>query len=43
MKSKKIRVWMDHSIAYLMEFTNSPLKFKTIESEFIEDKKNCLG
>jgi hypothetical protein len=30
---------MDHSIAYLMEFTNSPFEIQTIESEFIEDKK----
>jgi hypothetical protein len=31
---------MDGSfIAYLMEFTNSPFEIQTIESEFIEDKK----
>lgn len=30
---------MDHSIAYLMEFTNSPFEIQTIESEFIEGKK----
>lgn len=36
---KKLGVWMDHSIAYLMEFTNNPFEIKTIESEFIERKK----
>jgi hypothetical protein len=36
---KKLGVWMDHSIAYLMEFTNSPFEIQTIESEFIEGKK----
>ena len=27
---------MDHSIAYLMEFTNNPFEIKTIEPEFPE-------
>jgi hypothetical protein len=43
MKSKKIRD-MDGSFYCIFNgIQNSPLKFKTIESEFIEDKKNCLG
>lgn len=37
---KKLGVWMDHSIAYLMEFTNNPFEIKTIESQLIRDKKN---
>jgi hypothetical protein len=36
---KKLGVWMDHSIAYLMEFTSNPFEIKTIKSEFIESKK----
>lgn len=36
---KKLGVWMDHSIAYLMEFTNNPFEIKTIESELTESKK----
>jgi hypothetical protein len=37
---KKLGVWMDHSIAYLMEFTNNPFEIKTIESQLRRDKKN---
>jgi hypothetical protein len=36
---KKIGIWMDHSIAYLMEFTNNPFEIKTIESKFSIDEK----
>ncbi|EIA07198.1 hypothetical protein [Flavobacterium frigoris] len=36
---KKLGIWMDHSIAYLMEFTNSPFEIKTIESKFSIDEK----
>ena len=36
---KKLGIWMDHSIAYLMEFTTSAFEIKTIESEFKEQKK----
>lgn len=35
-RAKKLGVWMDHSIAYLMEFTNNPFEIKTIEPEFPE-------
>jgi hypothetical protein len=41
MKSKKIRS-MDHSIAYLMEFTNNPFEIKTIESELTEDNNQLI-
>ncbi|MGO4819880.1 MULTISPECIES: hypothetical protein [unclassified Flavobacterium] len=33
--SKKLGVWMDHSIAYLMEFTANPFEIKTVESDSI--------
>ena len=36
---KKLGIWMDHSIAYLMEFTNNPFEIKTIESKFSIDEK----
>tara|TARA_R110002126_G_scaffold29853_1_gene98174 strand:+ start:1240 stop:1623 length:384 start_codon:yes stop_codon:yes gene_type:complete len=36
----KLGIWMDHSIAYLMEFTNNPFEIKTIVSQFsIEEKE----
>jgi hypothetical protein len=38
-KAKKLGVWMDHSIAYLMEFTDNPFEIKTIESKIPEVKK----
>jgi hypothetical protein len=33
--TKKLGIWMDHSIAYLMELTSNPFEIKTIESKFI--------
>ncbi len=40
MKStKKLGIWMDHSIAYLMEFSSDPFEIKTIESKFTHQKK----
>lgn len=30
---KKLGIWMDHSIAHLMEFTDEPFEVKTIESK----------
>tara|TARA_R110000868_G_scaffold108031_5_gene295180 strand:+ start:4489 stop:4872 length:384 start_codon:yes stop_codon:yes gene_type:complete len=38
-KVNKLGIWMDHSIAYLMEFTNNPFEIKTIESQFSIDEK----
>ncbi|WP_395050234.1 hypothetical protein [Flavobacterium sp.] len=37
--TKKLGIWMDHSIAYLMEFTSNPFEIKTIESKFTHLKK----
>lgn len=37
--TKKLGIWMDHSIAYLMEFTSNPFEIKTIESTFTHQKK----
>lgn len=34
---KKLGIWMDHSIAHLMEFTDEPFEVKTIESAFQEN------
>lgn len=34
---KRLGIWMDHSIAHLMEFTNKHFEIKTIESQL---KKN---
>ena len=35
---------MDHSIAYLMEFTSNPFEIKTIESNFSnQDKKEAFA
>lgn len=39
---KKLGVWMDHSIAYLMEFTNNPFEIKTIESELTENNNQLI-
>jgi hypothetical protein len=36
--AKKLGIWMDHSIAHLMEFTNEPFEVKTIESKFNTQK-----
>ncbi|WP_284652933.1 hypothetical protein [Flavobacterium terrisoli] len=35
----KIGIWMDHSIAYLMEHSNNPFEIKTIESDFTQQEK----
>lgn len=37
--SKKVGVWMDHSIAHLMEFSKDPFEIKTIESNFTQEQK----
>ncbi len=39
---KKLGVWMDHSIAYLMEFTNNPFEIRTIESQFTEGNNELI-
>lgn len=41
---RKLGVWMDHSIAHLMELTDKPFEIKTIESEFNhQDKEESLA
>lgn len=37
--AKKIGIWMDYSIAHIMEFSEEPLEVKTIESEFTHEEK----
>jgi hypothetical protein len=40
MKSiKKLGVWMDHSTAHLMEFSETPFEIETIESKFTHEEK----
>lgn len=36
---KRLGIWMDHSIAHLMEFTNKHFEIKTIESKLTEEVK----
>jgi len=45
MKTEKyLGIWMDHSIAHLMEFTSDPIETKTIESKFTHEvKKESLS
>jgi stalled ribosome rescue protein Dom34 len=35
----KIGIWMDYSIAHLMEFSNNPFEVNTIESDFTHQEK----
>lgn len=37
--AKKIGIWMDHSIAYLLEYSSNPMEVKIIESKFTYNKK----
>ncbi|TDD98442.1 hypothetical protein [Flavobacterium cellulosilyticum] len=37
--AKKLGIWMDHSFAYLLDYSKNPLETKTIESKFTFDKK----
>lgn len=37
--AKDLGIWMDHSIAHLMEFTTDPIETKTIASEFTHQAK----
>lgn len=37
---KRLGIWMDHSIAHLMEFTNKHFEIKTIESKLTNEVKN---
>lgn len=40
MKTKnKLGIWMDHSIAHLMEFTSNHFEIETIESKFTKEEK----
>jgi ADP-heptose:LPS heptosyltransferase len=36
---KKLGIWMDHSMAHLMEFSNDPFEVATIESQFTPSEK----
>lgn len=38
-RRKRLGIWMDHSIAHLMEFTNKHFEVKTIESKLANKVK----
>jgi hypothetical protein len=38
--TKKLGIWMDHSMAHLMEFTSKHFEIETIESELSNQEKN---
>ncbi|MFV8342998.1 hypothetical protein [Flavobacterium sp. XS2P39] len=38
--TKKLGIWMDHSIAHLMEFTSKHFEIETIESKFTNQEQN---
>ena len=38
-KNKKIGIWMDHSSAHLIEFSETPFEVETIESKFTHEEK----
>ena len=35
----KLGIWMDHSIANIMELTSDPIETKTIVSDFTNEEK----
>ncbi len=37
--AKRLGVWMDHSIAHFMEFSETPKEIETIESNFSPEEK----
>ena len=37
--TKKLGIWMDHSMAHLMEFTNKHFEIEIIESELDNQEK----
>lgn len=41
--TKKLGVWMDHTIAYLYEIKNKSITSKTIESIFLQSEKQNFG
>ena len=38
-RNKKLGIWMDNSIAHIMEFSEEPFEVKTIESKFKHQEK----
>ncbi len=48
-KTKQLGIWMDHSVAYVMEFTTKPFEIQTIVKEFhrndtlaVQNERNSL-
>lgn len=42
-KSNQIGIWMDDSIAFIMEFTTKPFQIQTIVSEFVVEKNKSIS
>lgn len=43
-QERYLGIWMDHSVAHLMEYTHDPIQTKTIASKFThQSKENALG
>ena len=41
---KRVGIWMDHSTAHIMEYTQEPIETKSVESKFThEEKEDSLG
>lgn len=40
---KKLGVWMDHTIAHIIEIKNNTITSNTIESLFLKDEKQNFG
>ncbi|MDA3952953.1 MAG: hypothetical protein PF485_04860 [Bacteroidales bacterium] len=40
---KKLGVWMDHTIAHIIELNNNAITLNTIESLFLQDEKQNFG
>jgi hypothetical protein len=42
--AKCLGIWMDHSNAHLIEFTEEPTEIKTVSSKFTrQEKEECIG
>ena len=42
-KTKKLGIWMDHSIAHIIEYKNNSISSKTIASDSSQGEKENIG
>lgn len=43
-RAKNLGIWMDHSVAHLMEFTTDPIETKNVSLQFThQDKENSIN